>query len=62
MDNFWFGFFLGFLAGIMFIAVACWLGVLLFTFKDWLSEKIKKLKLNKRKGGEKECIGRFYAV
>lgn len=44
MSDFWFGFFLGFWASIMFIAVACWLGALLFTFKDWLTEKLKSFR------------------
>jgi len=42
VSDFWFGFFLGFWAGIMFIVVVCWLGALLYTFKDWLTEKLKR--------------------
>ncbi len=49
MGDFWLGFLLGFLAGIMFIAVVGWLGVLLFSLKDWLSEKLKKLNKLKRR-------------
>ncbi len=44
VSDFWLGFYLGVLTAIALLAVGCWLGVLLYSLKEWLSEKLKSFR------------------